>query len=54
MAVDQLNSLIQKGRKGKNIGISTGCAKLDAVINGIQKKYMYVVAADQGSGNKKI
>jgi len=50
MSVTQLFENIQKGRRGNNIGISTGLPKLDSIIYGIQRKYLYVIAADQGGG----
>lgn len=50
MGVKQLLANIKKGKSGKNIGISTGLTKLDSIIYGIQRKYLYVVAADQGGG----
>lgn len=50
MGVKQLLANIKKGKSGKNIGISTGLSKLDSIIYGIQRKYLYVVAADQGGG----
>lgn len=50
MGVKQLLNNIHKGKQGKNIGISTGSPKLDSVIFGIQRKYLYVVAADLGAG----
>lgn len=50
MGVKQLLINVKKGKEGKNIGISTGMPKLDSVIYGIQRKYLYVIAADQGSG----
>jgi replicative DNA helicase len=50
MSVNQLIAKIKSGRQGKNIGISTGNPKLDSVIFGIQRRYLYVVAADLGSG----
>lgn len=50
MGVSQLIFNIEQGKQGRNIGISTGSSKLDSVIFGIQRKYLYVVAADQGSG----
>ena len=34
--VDILWSQIDKGRRGENIGISTGIPKLDKVIGGVQ------------------
>ena len=50
----QLNSLIQKGRKGKNIGISTGLPKLDSIIYGIQRRYLYLVGSDSGAGKSSF
>lgn len=50
MGVKQLYSNIKNGKLGKNIGISTGIPKLDSIIYGIQRKYLYVIAADQGGG----
>lgn len=50
MGVKQLLNNIRRGKEGKNIGIPTGIPKLDAVIYGIQRKHLYVVAADQGAG----
>jgi RecA/RadA recombinase len=50
MGVLQLYHNIKKGKEGKNLGISTNCPKLDDVLNGIQRKYMYIVAGDTGSG----
>ncbi len=50
MGVKKLFDTIEQGRKGKNIGISTGLPVIDSIIYGIQRKYLYVVAADQGGG----
>lgn len=50
MSVKQLYQNIKKGREGKNIGISTGLPDVDSIIYGIQRKYLYVVAADQAGG----
>ena len=50
MGVKQLLENIKRGKKGKNIGISTGKSKLDSIIYGIQRKCLYVLAADQGAG----
>ena len=44
--VNNLKESIDKGRKGRNIGISTGLPDLDKIIYGIQKKYLYVIGAD--------
>lgn len=45
-AVSSLLNSIEQGKKGRNIGISTGLPDIDKVIYGIQKKYLYVVGAD--------
>lgn len=50
MGVKQLLKNVKKGKLGKNIGISTGIPKLDAVIYGIQKKYLYTIGADTSGG----
>ena len=54
MGVKQLYHNIKKGKEGKNLGISTGCPKLDHIINGVQRKYMYIVAGDTGSGKSSF
>lgn len=41
---------IDQGLKGLNIGISTGSPKLDSVLFGIQKRYVYTVGADTSGG----
>lgn len=48
--LDQLWSQIQKGRKGENIGKSTGMPKLDKVIGGIQPHRYYLVSAASSVG----
>ena len=45
--------LIEDGRKGKNIGTSTGLSKLDKLIGGIQDSRYYLIYS-QSSGGKKI
>ncbi len=45
-----LYELIDRGRKGLNIGTSTGLPKLDKVITGIQKQTFYLISGDTGSG----
>lgn len=46
MGVKQLFNIIKKGKSGKNVGISTGSPKLDGVLYGIQRKYLYTIGAD--------
>lgn len=50
MGSKQFLHAVKQGRKGKNIGISLGLPKLDSVIYGIQKKALYTIGADSGSG----
>ncbi len=45
--------LIEDGRKGKNIGTSTGLSKLDKLIGGIQDSRYYLISS-QSSGGKKV
>ena len=48
--LDQLWSQIEKGRKGDNVGKSTGMQKLDKVIGGIQPHRYYLVGAASSVG----
>lgn len=48
--VNNLLNLVESGREGKNIGISTGMEKLDKILYGIQKKYLYTIGASSGVG----
>jgi len=41
--ISQLWGLIDKGRRGENIGRSTGIPKLDKVIGGIQPSRYYTI-----------
>ena len=50
MGIKQLYNNIEEGKKGRNIGVSTGSLKLDPVIYGIQKKYLYTIGADTSGG----
>lgn len=45
---------IDKGRKGENIGISTGIPKLDKVIGGIQRSRYYTIAASSSVGKSAL
>ena len=53
--IDVLWTQIDKGRKGENIGISTGIPKLDKAIGGVQPSRYYTIAAQSSAGllNKK-
>lgn len=50
MSSKQFLHAVKKGKKGQNIGVSTGIPKLDSVIYGTQKKCLITVGADTGSG----
>lgn len=45
---------VNNGKKGKNVGISTGLNKLDNLIYGIQKKYLYLIGSDSGAGKSSF
>lgn len=42
--------MIEKGRKGDNVGLSTGLSKLDKIIGGIQPSRYYVISAASSVG----
>jgi replicative DNA helicase len=50
MAIKTLYENIEKGKLGKNIGISTGLPTVDKILYGIQKKYLYTIGADTSGG----
>lgn len=50
MSSKQFFHAVKRGKKGQNIGISLGLPKLDSVVYGIQKKALYTIGADSGSG----
>ena len=50
MGVNRLFENIKEGRKGRNIGISTGLPMIDSLIYGIQRKYLYTIGADTSGG----
>lgn len=50
----QLRKEIEAGREGKNIGISTGLPKLDSIIYGIQRRYLYLIGSDSGAGKSSF
>lgn len=54
MIVETLYSTINKGKLGKNIGLSTGLEKLDKLTYGLNRGWMYVWAGDSGSGKSSI
>lgn len=51
---DELFSMINKGREGKNIGLSTGLPKLDKIIGGIQPSRYYLCAAASSVGKTSL
>lgn len=46
----RLMEMIESGREGNNMGLSTGIKKLDDLIYGVQRKWIYVVGAASGGG----
>lgn len=50
MITEKLFNLVEKGREGHNMGLSTGLPKLDNLIYGVQRQWMYVIAAGSGAG----
>ncbi len=50
----KLLSRIEQGRKGNNIGLSTGLSKLDKITYGIQRKSFILVGGDTGSGKSSL
>lgn len=50
MIVDRLYTTIQKGMKGLNQGLSTGLDKLDSIIYGVNRGWMYTIAGPSGGG----
>lgn len=52
--VDILFNLIDKGREGKNIGLSTGIPKLDEYTGGIQRGIYTLVFGLSGAGKSAV
>lgn len=50
MSIVNLIQTIKRGKEGKNIGIKTGIPKLDSVIYGVQRKFLYTIGASSGIG----
>ena len=48
--VDSFYSEVERGLQGLNVGIPTGMAELDKYTYGVQRKYMYLIGGDTGSG----
>lgn len=52
--VDRLYSLIEQGKQGHNIGLSTGLSKLDKTIFGILRKSVIVCGAQTAVGKSSL
>lgn len=52
--LDLLWTQIEKGKKGENVGISTGIPKLDKAIGGIQPSRYYTIAAASSVGKSAL
>lgn len=52
--VASLWQLIERGRKGENIGTSTGLPKLDKIIGGIQPSRYYLIGGSSSSGKSSL
>lgn len=52
--VDLLFEKIDKGRAGKNIGLSTGIPKLDAYTGGIQRAIYTLIFGISGAGKSAL
>lgn len=52
--IASLWQLIERGRKGENIGTSTGIPKLDKVIGGIQPSRYYLIGAASSAGKSAL
>jgi hypothetical protein len=52
--VDRLYQLIELGRQGLNIGMTTGINKLDEQISGIEKQTFYLIGGQTGSGKTTL
>lgn len=50
MITTSLLNMIDKGKLGQNIGLLMGQPKMEKCIYGLQRKYMYTLFGDQGSG----
>lgn len=52
--IDILWRLIDRGRKGENIGVSTGLPKLDKLIGGIQPGRYYLISSATSGGKTSL
>lgn len=49
MIVENLMNSIERGKKGLNVGLSTGLPAFDSLTFGVQRRWMSVWAGDSGS-----
>ena len=42
--------LVDEGKKGNNIGLSTGLSKLDKIVYGVQRRNITLIGATSGGG----
>lgn len=57
MIIDHIKSffnLVNRGRQGLNVGITTGLPKLDRLVSGIQRSTFYLIAGGTGSGKTTL
>lgn len=52
--VEELYDMIDRGRSGRNIGLSFGFPKLDQCIYGLQRGFITTLAGDSGSGKSSL
>ena len=52
--ISVLWELIEQGKSGKNIGLSTGLKKLDKIIGGIQPNRYYLIGAGSSVGKSAL
>lgn len=52
--VNNLLKLISRGRKGENVGLSTGIPRLDKLVYGIQRRCITTIGGDTGSGKSTL
>lgn len=50
MSAKLFYTAVKRGKLGHNLGISMGLPKLDNIVFGIQKRCLYTIGADSGSG----
>lgn len=48
--VDSFYELVDRGREGKNIGLSMGLPKMEEYIDGLTQGTSYLIGAGSGTG----